>query len=167
MAADQWRGGADVIVTNPYGPLPPQLRAKPALISLYHPRGASRTTRIGDATRWLNDRSLHNISDWGESRRNTFYVCGLPPRYCRLEAYREEHDPLIPNVGWFNLGMIVELLTLYADLIPPGSTVWDGFCGRGTVGVACHKLGLNYIGLDIDPERVEIARLFLAQHGAL
>ena len=37
-------------------------------------------------------------------------------------------------------------------------TVLDMFMGSGTTGVACKHLGRNFIGIDLDPDYVEIAR---------
>ena len=40
----------------------------------------------------------------------------------------------------------------------PGDTVLDPFMGTGTVGVACKKLGRNFIGIELDKETFEIAK---------
>jgi site-specific DNA-methyltransferase (adenine-specific) len=39
----------------------------------------------------------------------------------------------------------------------PGDTVLDPFMGRGWVGLACLKLGRNFIGCEIDPEHYGFA----------
>lgn len=39
-----------------------------------------------------------------------------------------------------------------------GITVIDPFCGAGGTGVACAALGLNFIGIEIDPGYADIAR---------
>ena len=36
-------------------------------------------------------------------------------------------------------------------LTRPKETIWDGFAGSGTFGVCAARLGLNYIGSEIDP----------------
>lgn len=38
-----------------------------------------------------------------------------------------------------------------------GSTILDPFCGSGTTGVACAKLGRKFIGIEIEPRYFEIA----------
>ena len=38
-----------------------------------------------------------------------------------------------------------------------GDTVLDPFAGSGTTGVACRKLGRNFIGIEISPEYFKIA----------
>jgi site-specific DNA-methyltransferase (adenine-specific) len=40
----------------------------------------------------------------------------------------------------------------------PGFTVCDPFCGSGSAGVAALRLGCDFIGADIDPRAVDIAR---------
>lgn len=39
-----------------------------------------------------------------------------------------------------------------------GDTVFDPFMGSGATGIACQRLGRNFIGIEIDPEYCEIAR---------
>jgi DNA modification methylase len=41
---------------------------------------------------------------------------------------------------------------------PPGGTILDPFCGSGTTGLAALQAGRNFIGIDISPKFVEIAR---------
>jgi len=50
--------------------------------------------------------------------------------------------------------IIRELLKL---LTRKGDIVLDPFIGSGTTGVACKKLGRNYIGFDINPEYCKYA----------
>lgn len=38
-----------------------------------------------------------------------------------------------------------------------GDTVIDPFMGSGSLGVACWRLGINYVGMEIDPHYYEIA----------
>jgi 16S rRNA G966 N2-methylase RsmD len=44
-----------------------------------------------------------------------------------------------------------------------GEIVLDPFCGSGTTGVACLRLGRRFIGCEIDPETANIARGRLAE----
>ncbi len=41
--------------------------------------------------------------------------------------------------------------------VKPGMTVFDPFMGSGTTGVACMRMGINFIGCEIDAEYCEIA----------
>ena len=47
---------------------------------------------------------------------------------------------------------------LVATYTAEGETVLDPFCGSGTTGVACAELGRDFVGIEIDPGYVEIAR---------
>lgn len=40
----------------------------------------------------------------------------------------------------------------------PGELVLDPFCGSSTTGVSAHKLGRRYIGIDNEPEYLEISK---------
>ncbi len=55
------------------------------------------------------------------------------------------------------------LLTRIVELASnPGDVVLDPFCGSGTTLVAAAHLGRRWIGIDINPQAVEIARARLA-----
>jgi site-specific DNA-methyltransferase (adenine-specific) len=43
-----------------------------------------------------------------------------------------------------------------------GDVVLDCFNGSGTTGVACKKLGRNYIGIEMNPEFIEVTKRRLA-----
>ena len=58
-----------------------------------------------------------------------------------------------PTVKPTNLmAYLVRLVT------PPGGVVLDPFMGSGSTGKACKREGFNFIGCDLDPEFVELAR---------
>jgi len=40
---------------------------------------------------------------------------------------------------------------------PPGGTVWDPFCGGGSIPVMCKMLGLTYVASEIDPDTTAMA----------
>ena len=53
----------------------------------------------------------------------------------------------------------VELMAyLIRKVTQPGDTVLDPFMGSGTTGVACAQLGRDFIGIEIDPNYVAIAK---------
>jgi hypothetical protein len=154
--ASTWSGnGVDLIFTHPYAPLPRCLRGVPAIINLYHNPKVQRRVLIEIASGWVG-APLLPVGDWGKGRRNTVYVAGLPVAPVHIADLVE--DEFEPGRGWFPLDLPFLLLGAYAS---PGMTIWDGFMGRGTVGKACQALGLGYVGLDIRPERVAIARDYL------
>ncbi|MDI6730282.1 MAG: DNA methyltransferase [Candidatus Altarchaeum sp.] len=40
----------------------------------------------------------------------------------------------------------------------PGELVLDCFCGAGTTGIECKLIGRNFIGIDINPNAIELAK---------
>lgn len=49
-------------------------------------------------------------------------------------------------------------LRLLKNVAPAGSTILDPFMGSGTTGVAAVRLGMNFIGIEIDPGYFAIAK---------
>src|SRR5204863_9157240 len=102
---------------------------------------------------------LAPIGAWGGAAPNVVYVANLPVRTLRLDDLVE--DEFEPGRGWFPLALPERLLDLYADHLPARALVWDGFCGRATVGRAALSRGLRYVGIDRDPARIVLARAYL------
>jgi site-specific DNA-methyltransferase (adenine-specific) len=50
------------------------------------------------------------------------------------------------------------MLELVADFTDPGDLVLDPFCGSGTTGVACLRLGRRFIGVEKDATYAAVAR---------
>lgn len=124
--ASAYAGPADFVFTHPYAPIPKQLHGLPMLINLALPQG-QKAKRIADAERWTGSW-LVPLSKWARGGWNTVFCANLPPRAVDLTDL-EAVEP-----GWFPEELPRRLFALYADLIPPGAVVWDGFMGRGTVG---------------------------------
>lgn len=53
------------------------------------------------------------------------------------------------------LPLMLELVELFTD---PGDLVLDPFCGSGTTGVACVRLGRRFIGIERDATYAAVAR---------
>lgn len=53
------------------------------------------------------------------------------------------------------LPLMMDLVSLYTN---PGDLVCDPFCGSGTTGVACARLGRRFIGIDTNPRWIELSR---------
>jgi len=51
----------------------------------------------------------------------------------------------------------VALMEWCLGFLPDAQTILDPYCGSGTTGVACAKLGRRFIGIEIDPGYFEIA----------
>lgn len=52
------------------------------------------------------------------------------------------------------LPLMLELVELFTD---PGDVVLDPFCGSGTTGVACLRLGRRFIGIERDEKYAQVA----------
>jgi hypothetical protein len=66
---------------------------------------------------------------------------------CSAKQYHDWEQPLPPWIYW------LERLTV------PGELIVDPYCGSGTIGVALKTIGVRrYIGTDIDPVNVKVAR---------
>ena len=50
--------------------------------------------------------------------------------------------------------MVKDILSCFPD----AQIVLDPFCGSGTTGVVAKKLGRNFIGIDLNPEYLELAK---------
>jgi DNA modification methylase len=148
MNAEDFAGTADLVLTNPYGPLPKGVIGKPCLISNFN----HRKTQCEE---WAQCE-LKEISHWSRGLKNTVWIGNDEVLPIDLTGLMEEEFK--PGRGWFPLSLPFVLLKSYAD---PGMTVIDPFMGRGTVGWICKHLGLDFIGIDRDPERVEMAKAYI------
>ena len=54
------------------------------------------------------------------------------------------------------------MLALVSDFTDPGDLVWDPYCGSGTTGVACLRLGRRFVGHEMQPHYAKIAAERLA-----
>jgi hypothetical protein len=138
---------ADLVFTDIYAPLPRQLVGIPAIINV--------VGKKPDAEEWVGSR-LDRVSEWGRRVNNTICVSNQ----CVIEVDLTDmiEDEITPGVGFMPLELPLRVLRLYGS---PGITVWDGFMGRGTIGKAALSLGMNYIGIDNDPDRVKMAREYI------
>lgn len=60
-------------------------------------------------------------------------------------------------------GKPTELLRRLVQVCPPGGTVLDPFMGSGTTGVACRLEDRRFVGMEIEPAYMEIARRRITQ----
>ena len=58
---------------------------------------------------------------------------------------------------------MADLLTKFTD---PGSLILDPFCGSGTTGVAAMRLGMRFLGCELDEQYADIARARIAAAAA-
>lgn len=146
-----YTGDADLVFSHLYGPLPKQMIGKPAIVNLYGNKKAK-------AEEWCG-AELFEVSKWAKGLTNTIYVANMPVPQHDLRNLVE--DEFAPNRGWFPEELCEVLLTGSLAL-RYGGVVFDGFMGRGTVGRVARRLGNEFVGIDRDPERVEIAKGYIA-----
>jgi len=72
----------------------------------------------------------------------------------RHKKRRDEHPCQLP------VPLLERLILMVTD---EGDIVLDPFIGTGTTAVAAKKLGRNYIGIDIDPQYIEITKKNLSR----
>ena len=54
--------------------------------------------------------------------------------------------------------MPLEVMKNIISILPDGVTVIDPFMGSGTTGIACAELGVDFVGIELDPVYFEIAK---------
>lgn len=144
-------GDADLVFSHLYGPLPRQLVGKPAIINVFGNKKAMAEVWCG--------AELHEVSKWAKGLTNTIYVANMDfvPQHDLRPLIEDEFEP---GRGWFPEELCEQLLTGQPAL-RTGGVVFDGFMGRATVGKVARALGLSFVGIDINPERVAIAKEYL------
>jgi len=68
----------------------------------------------------------------------------------RTSSLRANHHPTVKPLQLMQY--MIRLIT------PPGGTVLDPFMGSGSTGAACMLEGVQFVGIDITPEYIEIAQ---------
>lgn len=61
----------------------------------------------------------------------------------------------------------VSLMRALLEKLPRDSVVLDPFCGSGSTGVACVQLGMEFVGIELEPEYADIARRRIADAAPL
>lgn len=156
-----YEGDADLVFSHLYGPLPRQLRGKPAIVNVYGGREDS-------VRRWTDAAWLTKIGTWGLGGTNTIYAANIHDARCVEPASIRDliEEEFAPRRGWFPPELVRTLLVSLAPwnivrMEKRAITVFDGFMGRGTVGKVALDLGMNFVGIDRDPARLKIAREYL------
>jgi site-specific DNA-methyltransferase (adenine-specific) len=96
-------------------------------IAIMHRQGRKRWNRGGHAARWTGAT---------EHPR---------PGEMKYGRFHPTQKPL-----WL-------MLALVSDFSDPGELVWDPYCGSGTTGVACLRLGRRFLGHEMQPHYAKIA----------
>lgn len=85
-----------------------------------------------------------------EEMARYFFVAKPSPAERHAGLDRNPHSTVKP------IALMRELVRLVA---PPGSQILDPFAGSGTTGIAAMLEGMKFIGIELDPEYAEAARL--------
>lgn len=115
--------------------------------------GASRFFYIAKASRAEREAGLEGM----EVRKveSDFRQGGMAnPRDTGNYAHRANHHPTVKPLKLMRY--LVRLVT------PPGGIVLDPFMGSGSTGCAVVQEGMQFIGIDLNPEYVEIAEKRIA-----
>lgn len=118
--------------------------------------GASRFFYVAKASRSEREAGLDgmDVRQIDESRKEG-NPGGDNPRNRGL-SHRANHHPTVKPV---------ELMRYLVRLVTPkGGTVLDPFMGSGSTGCAAMLEGVDFVGIDITPEYVEIARRRIVHH---
>lgn len=88
-------------------------------------------------------------------RYHPIFVWRIIPQ--RVVAWDVIDDPTETGNEWYHpatkpVSLMTKLVAMYG-----GDYVFDPFVGSGTTGVACAKLGRDFMGVDINPDYIEIA----------
>lgn len=150
--AVDWPGAEpiDLVLTNPYGPLPRSLEGKPMLLHQW----AHRRSELAS---WacVPESALQLVGSWNDDRE-CFWALNMPPLGGKtlgaMRGFRPEPG------GWYPLELPVLLLEMFGRA---GDVVWDGFMGRGTVGLAAYLRGMRYVGVEQLESHITLARDYL------
>ncbi|HUV16533.1 MAG TPA: site-specific DNA-methyltransferase [Pelolinea sp.] len=104
----------------------------------------SETDKMRDESR-VNSGFGKNVSNW--IGRDKVYPTNV--LHMATECSNKNHSAVFPTKlpGWF-----IRLFT------KPGDVVLDPFIGSGTTAVAALQLSRNYVGIDNEPEYVELSQ---------
>lgn len=116
--------------------------------------GASRFFYCAKASKSERNKGLENEKKEKQGARpNSQDETGKFPDHDHRPSGGNNHPTVKP----------VKLIEYLCRLItPPGGLILDPFVGSGTCGVAAKNLGFNFIGIEMNPEYVAIAKKRIA-----
>ena len=113
--------------------------------------GASRFFYVAKASRAERNAGLEGSSNGKQGNRpGSPDPAGKFPDHDHRERGANHHPTVKP------LALMRYLVRLTST--PTGGIVLDPFMGSGTTGVACMMEGRQFIGIELDPNYLEIAR---------
>lgn len=116
----------------------------------------------GDATEGMGDASRYFYCAKASKKDRDEGVAGVAG-IAGVGALRDGGRESLPRKNHHPTVKPTDLMAYLCRLItPPGGTILDPFNGSGSTGKAAVREGFNYIGCELDPEYVEIARARIA-----
>lgn len=101
---------------------------------------------------WKNSSSGENFTDLNDSGGASRFF------YCAKASKSERNRGMDETTNFHPTVKPIKLMEYLIRLVTPkGGTTLDPFMGSGTTGVAAKNLGFNFIGIELNPEYVEIA----------
>ena len=113
--------------------------------------GASRFFYCAKASRAERNRGLEGMGFMRHADRNKIDGAGGDNPRNRTNTPKQNHHPTVKPLAFMEY--LCELTKT-----PPGGVVLDPFTGSGTTLIACVGTGRDFIGIEKEPEYVEIAR---------
>lgn len=83
-----------------------------------------------------------------------------------IRAFNYSHGALATEGKQHPTQKPLPLMEWCLTFIPDATVIFDPFCGSGTTGVAAIKAGRRFIGIEREPQYVEIARRRIADAAA-
>lgn len=108
----------------------------------------SGTSQVDDIT--LQGRFPSNIIGEIEEEYQKYFYCPKVSRKERHTGSSENNHPTVKPVALMEY--LIKLVT------PPNGIVLDPFNGSGSTGMAAVGLGFDYVGIDLDPNYIEISK---------
>ena len=103
---------------------------------------------------------------WFPTTEYIFWITktNIQPKFYRTgkhtkEVWRINPKPMKNHPAPFPLELVSQCIISTTD---KGDKVLDPFCGSGTTGVACKELGMEFVGIELNPEYIEIANQRIA-----
>ena len=106
---------------------------------------------------------IKNIEPGSEDDHSAFLNIDPDPLFYCAKASRAERNRGLEGMNHHPTVKPLKLMRYLVRLVtPPGGVVLDPFAGSGTTLVAAKEEGFGYIGIELEPEYVEIAEARLA-----
>jgi site-specific DNA-methyltransferase (adenine-specific) len=118
----------------------------------YGYKGAFKTQFVGapNEKRWQEGRPIENSSFYNEKGRNMRSVWSIPTK-----PFKDSHFAVFPS------SLIEPMIKAGC---PKGGIVLDPFMGSGTTAITSIKLKRNYLGIELNPEYIEMSNKRISKY---